>query len=74
MLLDHENIFFSIYRLKMKQQHAKLWHNMDNTEYRNGRRLDQKRSGTDTHATGHQKNLKNSKSKKNVVSLFNHQS
>ena len=33
-----------------------------------------KRSGTDTHATGHQKNLKNSKSKKNVVSLFNHQS
>ena len=34
----------------------------------------QKWSGTDTHATGHQKNNKIFKIRKNVVSLFNHQS
>ena len=35
----------------------------------------QKRSGTDTHATGHQKNKKNIQNlKKNVVSCLNHQS
>ena len=34
---------FVLYSLKMKQQHAKLCDNMDNTEYRNGRRLDQKK-------------------------------
>ena len=34
----------------------------------------QKRSGTDTHATGHQKMKKCSKSEKKIVSLFKHQS
>ena len=51
-------LYYLFRSLKMKQHHAKLCDNMDNTEYRNGRRLDQKRSGTDTHATGHQKNKK----------------
>ena len=34
----------------------------------------QKWSGTESHATGHQKNNKIFKIRKNVVSLFNHQS
>ena len=55
----------------MKQRHAKLCDNMDNTEYRNGRRLDQKKvRNRHTCIWPPKKIIKYSKSKKKRCKSF----